>query len=253
MPYIPARRQRWRITLLLISFIVFPITINYFSPYLIVDSAFLGIANGSLVVFASLFVGSLLFGRLWCGWGCPAAGLQEPLLPVNNRRIGRRADLVKWTIWVPWVTLIVIAAVRAGGYRSLDLLYGTVNGISVAGSADRPIIAAYVVYFGVVTLFFGLALALGRRASCHTVCWMAPFMITGRALRNTVAWPSLRLTADTTACNKCGRCTAECPMSLDVDTMVAAGRMEHAECILCGTCVDGCPRKVIRYSFSPGK
>ena len=35
----------------------------------------------------------------------------------------------------------------------------------------------------------------GRRAGCHTICWMAPFMIIGRKLRNLVAWPSLRLTA----------------------------------------------------------
>jgi len=67
-------RQRWRTALLLISFIAFPITMNYFSPYLIVASAFQGIVNGSLVVFVSLFVGSLLFGRLWCGWGWRAAG-----------------------------------------------------------------------------------------------------------------------------------------------------------------------------------
>jgi len=172
---------------------------------------------------------------------------------VNNRRIGRRTDFVKWIIWVPWVSLIVMAAVRAGGYRILDLLYGTVNGISVAGSADRPIIAAYVVYFAVVALFFGLPLAFGRRASCHAVCWMAPFMITGRALRNTIAWPSLRLQADTAACIKCGHCAAECPMSLDVDAMVGTGHMEHAECILCGKCVDGCPKKAIRYTFSAGK
>ncbi|MBN2554126.1 MAG: 4Fe-4S binding protein [Spirochaetales bacterium] len=28
--------------------------------------------------------------------------------------------------------------------------------------------------------------------------------------------------------------------------------MKHAECILCGQCVDSCPQGVIRYSFSRG-
>ena len=43
------------------------------------------------------------------------------------------------------------------------------------------------------------------------------------------------------------------PMSLDVNAMVQIEKMEHAECILCGTCVDGCSKKAIRYSFSAGK
>lgn len=246
-------RQRWRLALLLASFIAFPVTINYFSPYLVVDSAFQGIVNGSLVVFGSMFVGSLLFGRLWCGWMCPAAGIQEVSMRVNDRRIPGWANRVKWFIWVPWIGLIVRGAVTAGGYRTVDLLYGTVGGISVAGEPDRPIWIAYAIYFGVVVLFFGLALLFGRRSGCHSVCWMSPFMIGGRALRNTVAWPSLRLVADSDVCTSCGRCARECPMSLDVSQMVAQGRMEQAECILCGTCADACPSKAIRYSFSAGR
>jgi Pyruvate/2-oxoacid:ferredoxin oxidoreductase delta subunit len=132
--------------------------------------------------------------------------------------------------------------------------YGTVGGISVAGDADRPVIAAYAIYFAVVLLFFGLALAVGRRGGCHTVCWMAPFMILGRGARNRLgAWPSLRLVADTPRCTQCGTCTGVCPMSLDVRSMVAKGSMEDSECVLCGSCADNCPSKVIRYSFSAGR
>ncbi len=248
------RRQGIRRTVLLLSFIAFPVTMNYFSPYLIVDAGFQGILNGSAIVFASMFAGSLVFGRLWCGWACPAAGLQEPLLRVNGRRVGRRADIVKWFIWVPWIALIVFAVVRAGGYNSVQPLYGTVGGISVAGDASRPILAAYVIYFLVVLLFFGVALAIGRRGGCHSICWMAPFMILGRSARNRLgAWPSLRLVADASACTSCGTCTSECPMSIDVQTMVAEESMEHSECVLCGTCVDGCPSDAIHYSFRAGR
>jgi polyferredoxin len=254
MPATLPRRQALRRTLLLLSFIAFPLTMNYFSPYLIVDASFRGVLNGSAIVFGSMFVGSLLFGRLWCGWACPAAGVQEPLLRVNGRRVGTRADLVKWLIWVPWIALIVFAVVRAGGYSSVQPLYGTVGGISVAGDADRPVIAAYAIYFGVVLLFVGLALAVGRRGGCHTVCWMAPFMILGREARNRFgAWPSLRLVADSPTCTRCGTCTGVCPMSLDVQSMVASGHMEASECSLCGSCADNCPSKVIRYRFSAGK
>jgi len=248
------RRQAIRLTLLLLSFIAFPLTMNYFSPYLIVQSGFAGILNGSAIVFGSMFVGSLLFGRVWCGWMCPAAGLQEPLLRVNNGRVGKRADIVKWLIWVPWIAAVIVGVARAGGYSSVQPFFGTEGGISVAGSTDRPIIAAYAIYFIVVLLFFGLALALGRRGGCHAACWMAPFMIIGRSARNTLgAWPSLRLVANTPACKNCGTCTGECPMSIDVEAMVASESMEHPECSLCGSCADACPSKVIRYSFSSGR
>ncbi len=88
------RRQGIRRTLLLLSFVAFPVTMNYLSPYLIIDGAFNGIVNGSLIVFASMFVGSLLFGRLWCGWVCPAAGIQEPLL--QGERAPRRTPRRTW-------------------------------------------------------------------------------------------------------------------------------------------------------------
>ena len=42
-------------------------------------------------------------------------------------------------------------------------------------------------------------------------------------------------------------------MSLDVNGMVQKRAMESSECILCGTCVDVCPKDVIHYTFSAGK
>ena len=42
-------------------------------------------------------------------------------------------------------------------------------------------------------------------------------------------------------------------MSLQVNSMVQAGQMEHDECILCGTCVDTCPKQAIRFPFSAAK
>ena len=58
--------------------------------------------------------------------------------------------------------------------------------------------------------------------------------------------------ADADKCRNCKKCTRDCPMSLDVHQMVQQGSMENSECILCGTCIDGCPKDVITYSFSAG-
>ena len=247
-------RQRIRKTIIILAFLSFPITMNFFSPYVIIDGASQGIVNGSLVMFAFMFISSLFLGRLWCGWVCPAAGLQEMIEPVNRKAVnGRRIDWIKWVIWIPWITLIVWTAVRAGGYRQVNLLLDMVNGISVAGSPDRSIIFAYIIYYGVIALIAGLAVFVGRRGFCHTACWMAPFMMIGRWLRNRLPWPSLRLKANAGACSDCKTCTRNCPMSLDVNAMVKIESMENPECVLCGMCIDNCSKHAIRYSFSAGK
>ena len=240
-------RQRVRKALLLLSFLLFPLTLYYFSPVLIIQGASEGIVGGSALVFGLMFVASLLFGRLWCGWACPAGALQELAEPVQAKRTPRRIDWIKWAVWVPWVLLIVAMAVRSGGFRRVDPLYQLEGGVTVT----QPY--WFMIYFIVIAVFLGLALLLGRRAGCHTICWMAPFMILGRWLRNRVKWPSLRLVAEPDKCTACQACTRGCPMSLEVSAMVQQGEMEDAECILCGTCVDGCPSRAIRFSFSGGK
>jgi len=48
-------------------------------------------------------------------------------------------------------------------------------------------------------------------------------------------------------------CTRGCPISLDVHHMVQDGDMEDSECILCGSCVDGCSKDAIRFSCSVGR
>jgi len=243
---LPAR-QRIRRLLLLVSFLLFPLTLYYFSPVLIMQSASEGIINASFLVFAAMFFSALFVGRLWCGWACPAGALQEFAAAASNRPVSRRLDWIKWAIWIPWLAGIALFAVRAGGYRTVDPFYQLAGGVTLAQD-----FWAYI-YYIVVGVFLLLALLVGRRAGCHTICWMAPFMILGRRLRNVLPWPALRLQAAPDKCRDCLTCTAGCPMSLDVHAMVAAGRMEHDECVLCGTCVDNCSQEAIRYTFSAGK
>lgn len=240
----PALRQRLRRALIIGSLLLFPVTMNYLSPYVIIDGAMQGIVTGSLIMFGLMFVSALFVGRLWCGWICPAAGLGEVCFAANNRPVSQRLNWIKWLIWTPWLTLLVVLVVRAGGYHGVNFFHLTETGISV----DEPF--KYVTYYIVVGLFVGLAIGVGRRAACHTICWMAPWMILGRKLRNLAGWPALRLRAEKDRCINCKKCTQNCPMSLDVNGMVQGEAMEHSECVLCGTCVDICPQDVIHYSFS---
>ena len=63
--------QKIRKFTLIISMMLFPITIYYFSPYLIIMAAMQHIINGSFIVFSMMFILGLFFGRLWCGFLCP--------------------------------------------------------------------------------------------------------------------------------------------------------------------------------------
>ena len=134
-------------------------------------------------------------------------------------------------------------AIKAGGYRTIDPLYQTHFGISVAQPRDY---APFVIVMGLIVI---PAILAGKRAFCHYICWMAPFMVLGRKLRNGFRWPALHLVAETDQCVDCGKCSKICPMSLDVNEMVAKGFLEQSECTLCGSCIDGCPENVIRYAF----
>lgn len=241
------KRQKTRKAIIFISFLLFPVTLYYFSPALIIEGAFQGIMTGSFILFSLLFISSLLLGRAFCGWGCPGAGLQEACFMIRDKRArGGRYDWIKYFIWAPWIGIIVFASIKAGGLHSVDPFFQTQYGISIAEPANYP------VFYTVVGLITVLALSAGRRGFCHYSCWMAPFMIIGRKVRNALRWPSLRLKPDKDKCINCKTCTENCPMSLDVNHMVQKGFMENTECILCGTCADGCPQKVISFLFRSG-
>ena len=243
-----AFRQRLRQTTLIIMLLSFPVIMNYLSPYIILDGASQGIINGSFIIFTLMFLSALFIGRLWCGWACPDGGLAEVCFVINNKPVnGKKIDWIKWLIWIPWVGIITYLAVSAGGYSKVNFFHLTENVVSLV----HPMM--YIIYYIVIGAFMALAVIGGRRAGCHAICWMAPFMILGRKVRNLFRLPALRLVVTPENCIDCKKCTRTCPMSLDVNSMVRAGQMEHSECILCGSCVDTCPQKVIRFSFSSGK
>jgi len=242
------RRQKVRKTLIVASFILFPVTFYYLSPVLIMQGSSEGVVVGSLILFLLMFLFSLFLGRAYCGWICPAGGMQELCFKLRDKRAkGGKLNWIKYFIWVPWLGAIAAVAARAGGFSTVDPLYQTYYGISITGVQSLFVLAI------VILVIFILAMAFGRRAFCHYACWMAPFMVVGRKLRNLFRWPSLVLIAQEDRCIDCKKCTKVCPMSLDVNTMVREAQMENSECILCGMCVDNCPKGVISYAFESGR
>ena len=240
-------RQKIRRFTILISFILFPITIWYFSPYLIIQAFSEHVMNGSFFVFMLMFILSMFLGRVWCGYLCPTGGLQECVQRINDKpaKQGKR-DRIKFVIWILWMTAVVVTFILGKNKVTINPFYMTEHGISISS------INNYVVYYGVVFIVLAPALIHGKRAVCHYICWMAPFMIIGSTVGRWLHLPQLHIEVETDKCIGCGKCSAACPMGLDVKKLVSEDKdssLKTTECIQCGACVDDCPKKVLSYKM----
>lgn len=236
-------RQKLRRLLGIFWLILFPLSFYYFSPYVCIMGAFEGRISGSVLLFGLLFVQSLLLGRAFCGWVCPAGAFMDLLASARTKRVSRNKIFwIKYLVWAPWLLTLLLVFLRQKSLV-LDPLYATENGISVSS------VASLMTWFMVMLVFFVLSLIVGKRAGCHTICWMAPFMILGKGLRKSLNLPGLRLKAKTESCISCGQCSKQCPLSLDVQTLVKQRSLDHADCVLCGQCVDTCPVNVLDFTW----
>ena len=239
------KRQHIRKLCLLIALLLFPITMWYFSPAIISMAMMEHVMNGSFFVFMAMLVLSMFFGRVFCSYLCPAGGLQECAMQVNDKIAKQdKRDYIKFVIWFIWIVMLIVLFIMGKNDVTIDFFYMTDHGISVTG------IYNYVTYYGVILLLILPALISGRRASCHYICWMAPFMVIGSKIGRFLHFPQLHIEAEREKCVSCKQCNATCPMGLAVEQMVQTkGNCVHAECIQCGACVDKCPKNVLHYSM----
>ncbi len=241
-------RQKKRLVFTVLMTILFPVIFYYLSPYLIIQGASQGIIAGDVLTFIGLFVSSLFFGRAWCGWLCPGGATQELCMRVNNKAFnGKKRNLIKYLIWAPWIAIVVVLFIHAGGIKAVNPLYQTWKGVSVQ---DLPSAVMFLAIAGAIATF---ALVAGKRAVCHSFCWIAPFIVIGTKIKSAVGYPSLHLEADKSKCLNGRQCSGKCPMSIDVAEMVQKENMTNTECISCGSCVDICPKGAIKFSYTRPK
>lgn len=238
------KRQKLRKLLLITAFLLFPITMWYFSPDIIILGAMERIINGSFITFSMMLFGSIFFGRFFCGYLCPAGGLQECAMLVNEKSLKQDwKNNIKYGIWFIWIVAIVVCFILSKNNVTINPFHMTDHGISISNISD------YIIYYFVLLLLFIPSVLFGKRVACHYFCWMAPFMVIGTKVGNLLHIPQLHIKAEQDKCISCKQCNRKCPMSLDVEKMVSKGECSNAECILCGECVDICPKKVLRYSM----
>lgn len=235
------RGQNIRKTILLIFFLLLPITLNYFSPVLVLAASFEGMLGGAFFTWLTMLISSLVFGRAWCAYVCPYGGLQL----ITDKCIGKKLLDMKWLralkyvlglIWLGFMGFLIISK---KSYLKINYFYNAENIVSVDS------MHTLIIYYFITGAIFILSLAIGKRAVCVYLCPMSILNIIGTKIKNAIKIPSLRLKVDKEKCKGCARCNSVCPVSLDVMNMVKTGRINDTECILCGECENICKSNAI--------
>ena len=182
---------------------------------------------------------TLILGRVFCGWICPAtllyelntnlaAWLHRAGLPVGNRRFDRR---LKYLVLVAGVILsmvagsVLFAAVYPPAIIGREIYYAIALGGFGAGAV-----------FFVLTLLFDLLVA--RRGFCRYVCpGGALYSLLGR-------YRMLRIQREVDTCNDCAKCTAVCEFELD-PMRDGFGQ----ECNNCTACIAVCPTDALVFKI----
>jgi ferredoxin-type protein NapH len=182
---------------------------------------------------------TLVVGRFYCGWICPATFLYELNtnvglalrrlgLRVGNRRFDRRLKylvLVAGLVFSALSGAMLMALVYPPAIVGREIYYGVAQGAFGTG----------IVFF-VGTLAFDLLVA--RRGFCRYLC-------PGGALYSLIGrFRALRIQRDVAQCNDCTKCNGVCEFGLD------PMRDDFGqECNNCTACIAVCPTDALHFEL----
>ncbi|MCB9063040.1 MAG: cytochrome c oxidase accessory protein CcoG [Halobacteriovoraceae bacterium] len=244
------------------EFYIFGVTfMGHDAPLLIF--LFLGITLG----FGFL---TSIYGRVWCGWGCPQTVFIDAIyrkieeIVEGKARVRRKLDKDPWSLdkfrkrIIKWI-LFVLVSLHIG-HTFVGYFVGThrLLGISLKSPADNLTIFITTM---VISLIFLIDFGWFREQFCLIACPYGRFqsvMMDEDSMviiyddkrgepRRTVA-PDEASEGD---CINCYKCVQVCPTGIDIR------RGTQLECIQCTQCIDACdeimdkvkrPRGLIRYA-----
>lgn len=182
-------------------------------------------------------IATIIFGRFFCGWICPATLLYElnTILSLGLHRIGIKSGNRKFDRRLKYLVLAVGLALSAiSGSVLISVIY-------------PPAIIGRELYFGIALGGFGAGLAffvmtllfdllVSRRGFCRYVCpGGAVYTLLGR-------FRLFRIKRIVENCNDCAKCNAVCEFGLDPlhDDF-------GMECNNCSACIAVCPTDAMTF------
>lgn len=181
---------------------------------------------------------TMIFGRFYCGWICPATliyelndnlgtWLRKSGLPVSRYKLDHR---LKYLVLVAGIILSALTGVVVFAAMYPPAIIGREIYYSIALSG----FGAGMVFF-LLTLLFDLMVT--RRGFCRYVCpGGALYSLLGR-------FRLFRIKRDITQCNDCAKCNVVCQFGLDPlhDDF-------GQECNNCSACIAVCPTDALSFT-----
>ncbi len=236
------------------------------STFLPTDTLLLMLLLGSAIIAVFLF--SALFGRVWCGWGCPQTVYMEFVFrPIERLLEGGRSGslamdkapglmsprrVLKYLIYIP--ICLLLAHTFLAYFVGTDTLAHWVR----LSPTEHP--TPFIV-MAVTTLLIFVDFGWFREQSCLIACpygrWQSA-LIDRRSM--IVAYDAARGEPRRSAtvrgdaagdCVSCNACVFTCPTGIDIRNGL------QMECVHCTQCMDACdhvmtalekPRGLIRYA-----
>ena len=223
-----------------------------------------------LSILVAIFLMTALFGRVWCGWGCPQTvwmefvfrplervlegGFAKSRIMDSKKQHFHPRRLVKYAIYA------VIATVLANTFIAYFVGTVALQRWMTQSPFEHP--APFIV-MAVTTLMVFLDFTWFREQTCLVACpygrWQSVLLDKQSLI---VAYdpnrgeprgmPKKNLTAEPRGdCVDCGACVATCPTGIDIRDGL------QMECIHCTQCADACdtvmlkvgkPKGLIRYT-----
>ena len=207
-----------------------------------------GAINAGFIFFSLALLGTMIFGRFVCGWGCHILALQDSCAWLLKKiGITPKPFRARLLLYIPLIAALYMF-VWPTFYR---LVFTPEHGPLIPAFTNHlvtddfwatfPSVAVAIPFLficGFVTVYF-----LGMKGFCTYACPYGGFFVVADKLSPA----KIRVTD---ACNQCGHCTAVCTSNVLVHAEVKNyGMVVDPGCMKCMDCVSVCPNDALYYGF----